>query len=76
LTDQHVVLAKDVRQVRWFIKACYAVAFAGKTTVAAVKEGKEIYMLLIASGVSWVVLVQFFHVVLPYLKNMTRYLPH
>jgi predicted nuclease with TOPRIM domain len=65
LAEQHIDIAKDVRQVRWFIKACYALGKAGKTTVAVVREGKDLYKAVAAGGISWLVIVQFMHVVWP-----------
>jgi hypothetical protein len=72
LSEQHMVVAKDVRQVRWFITACYAIGKAGRLTVAIVREGKDIYKAVAACGITWLVVVQFLHVILPYLKH---YLP-
>jgi len=73
LGEAHIEIAKDVRQVRWFIAACYALGKAAKTTVTVVREGGDFYKAVIAGGLTWVVVEQFLHVVLPALKHFFKH---
>lgn len=69
LSEQHKIMARDVRQVSWFIKTCAVVGKAGKTTMVVVKEGKDIYKAIAAGGITWLVVVQFLHLLWPHLKD-------
>lgn len=69
LAEQHEAIAKDVRQVKWVVKTSYAIAKLGRTTIRVVREGKDIYKLLIG-GVSGVALVQVAHAAWPLLKGL------
>jgi hypothetical protein len=54
LSDEQAVMAKDVRQVRWFIRACYALARLGKATVTiAAKARTSIRPWPLAASVGW-----------------------
>jgi hypothetical protein len=68
LQEQHKAIAKDVRSVSWFVKTCSAFGIAGKTTIRIARDGRDIWKALGASGIAWIVVVQFIHLIWPLLK--------
>lgn len=68
LREQHRAIAKEIRSVNWFIRTCSAFGVAGKTTLKAVQQGKDIYKALGVGGIVWLLAVQFVHVIWPTIK--------
>jgi hypothetical protein len=72
LSDDQSALAEDVRPLKWFILACAAIGKLAKTTFKVAREGKDMYKAVAACGISWLVIVQFVHVVWPAIKSFLQ----
>jgi hypothetical protein len=68
LQERHKEIAKDISSVNWFVKTCSAFGIAGKTTIKIARDGRDVWKALGASGIAWIVVVQFIHLIWPLLK--------